>query len=147
MFGGRFRWIVDELTLFFLPFTRPEVLGDLLQMNWCSSQLEKMIILGRSLTSMASALDEIISTCDNEEGRPSMTVNKLTYVTDRSRYIWAICEHTWQFDINDESSSVEESENYSPEQIFQNMFWHGFDFDGIDIIEKDMNNFLPSKFI
>ena len=96
---------------------------------------------------MASDLDEMISTSDNKEGHPSMTADKLTYVTDRLRYIWAICKHTWEFDINDESSSVEESQDYTPEQIFENMFWHGFDFDGIDIIEKNMNNFLPSKFI
>lgn len=93
-------------------------------MNWRSSHLEKMIILGRSLTSIASDLDEMISTCNNEEGNRNMTVNRLTYVTDKLRYIWAICKHKWEFDINDESSSIDESHDYSREQIFENMFWH-----------------------
>ena len=114
MTGGRFRWTVDKLTVFFLPFTRPEVVGDLLQMNWCSSQLEKIIILGSSLASIADTLDEMISTSDSA-GHPKMTVNKLTYVMDKLRYIWAIYKQTWEFNINDESSSIEKSLDYDPE--------------------------------
>lgn len=142
---GRFKWKVDKHTLFFLPFTRPEVVGDLLQMNWCSSQLEKIIILGSSLASITDTLDNMISTCDSEEGHPKMIIDKLTYVTDRLRYIWATYKQKWEFDINDESSSIEKSLGYNPEQIFEDMCWHGFDFDGNDIDEENMNKLLPSK--
>ncbi|KAJ0981313.1 hypothetical protein J5N97_009568 [Dioscorea zingiberensis] len=41
MTDGRFRWTADDPTLFFLPFTRTEVLGDLLEVNWCPSRLER----------------------------------------------------------------------------------------------------------
>ncbi|KAJ0981316.1 hypothetical protein J5N97_009571 [Dioscorea zingiberensis] len=136
MTDGRFRWTADDPTLFFLPFTRTEVLGDLLEVNWCPSRLERMIILGRSLELMAETLDEMVSTSDMG---PKMTVKKLTYVMDRLRYVWGIREHTIELEIED-TSSVDKSQGYSPEEMFQNMYWHVFDFAGVE----DMDILLPS---
>ncbi|KAJ0981169.1 hypothetical protein J5N97_009424 [Dioscorea zingiberensis] len=143
MTNGRFRWTVDKsnYTLFFLPFTRPEVLGDLLEMNWCPSRLEKMMILCTSLGFMAKDLDEFVS-CSTDGGRPKMTVKKLSYVRDRLRYIWGIKGYTREFEIADcgLSSSIEKSESYNPEEMFEDLCWHVFDVDGVE----DMNTLLPS---
>ncbi|KAH7679980.1 Ribonuclease H-like protein [Dioscorea alata] len=143
---GRFRWtVVDEPILFFLPYTRPEILGHLLQMNWCPSRLEKMLILGKSLKSMVKTLDPMVSRCNNSEGHPpKMTIQKLSYVRDKLRYIWAIKEHTEEFKLTSiSSSSVSESQDYNPEQMFDNLCWHAFNVNRLNIIE-DMDILLPS---
>lgn len=146
---GRFRWaVVDEPTVFFLPFTRPEVLGDLLHMNWCPSRLEKMLILGRNLKSMSETLDPMVS-C-REGHYPKMTIKKVSYIIDRLRYIWGIKEHAKVFKITNKppssssSSPESESHDYNPEEIFQNLCWHVFNIKQLKSIQ-DMDILLPSK--
>ncbi|KAJ0980526.1 hypothetical protein J5N97_008781 [Dioscorea zingiberensis] len=145
--GRRFRWMVDEPTLFFLPFTRIEVLGDLLETNWCPSRLKRMMFLGRSLRSMAKILDPMVSTSTCDGGRSKMNVRKLTYVRDRLRYIWGIKEHSREFKIGDIISPINSKSQlgYSPQEMFEDMCWHVFSFDeNINTIE-DMDTLLPSK--
>ncbi|KAJ0981174.1 hypothetical protein J5N97_009429 [Dioscorea zingiberensis] len=110
-------------------------------MNWCPSRLEKMMILCTSLTFMAEDLDEFVS-CSIDGGRPKMTVKKLSYVRDRLRYIWGIKGHTRELEIQDcgLSSSVDKSQSYNPEEMFEDLCWHIFDVDGVE----DMSTLLPS---
>lgn len=103
-------------------------------MNWCSSQLENMIFLGNSLTSMTYIFNDLLCT---------KTVDKVTYVMDRLRYIWVIA--TYEFNTSSKLSLINKSKSYNPGMMFQNMYYHRFNFDGIDMSEEDMNNLLPSK--
>lgn len=113
-------------------------------MNWCLSRLVRMLILGKSLKSMAKTLDLMVSRCNNSEGHPKMTIQKLSYVMDKLRYIWGIKEHTEEFKITSISPLVSESQDYKSEQMFDNLCWHVFNVNGLNIIE-DMDILLPSK--
>ncbi|KAJ0981233.1 hypothetical protein J5N97_009488 [Dioscorea zingiberensis] len=137
---GRARWIVDKPTLFFLPFARPEVLGDLLAMNWSPSRMKMMVFLGSSFMAIEGSLIHQLE-LDSDE-LPVISVKKLTFVGDRLRYVWAISEYIKELKIGDGESEIHADSN-ATDILFDEICWHFF-YDLDELEDEDMDELLPS---
>ncbi|KAH7852411.1 hypothetical protein Vadar_024459 [Vaccinium darrowii] len=113
---------VEKPTLFFLPYLDNDLVGNLLEANWCPTRLNKMVVLSNSLGKVARGC-RIFAKKFLEDG-------KIFYdrIRERLEYVEAIKKHMIEIKIN---------AGYS--HIIKGFSWHFFDLDS----DLNMENLLP----
>lgn len=115
---------VEKPTLFFLPYLDNDLVGNLLEANWCPTRLNKMVVLSNSLEEMAGG-------CRNFS-KKFVSNGKIYYnrLRERLEYVEAIKKHMTEVKID---------RGYS--RVVDGFSWHFFHLD----LDLNLENLLPGN--
>ncbi|KAG5534661.1 hypothetical protein RHGRI_022700 [Rhododendron griersonianum] len=117
---------VEKPTLFFLPYLDNDLVGNLLEANFCPARLNKMVVLSNSLEEMAGG-------CRNFS-KKFVSNGKIYYnrLRERLEYVEAIKKHMTEVKID---------RGYS--RVVDGFSWHFFHLD----LDLNLENLLPEKYV